>query len=78
MAEMQHHQVRLYPFDAEENDDEELQLNERIRVSSSLRVQSFSFKLILYRTCCHSRSSGPSETSWWTANPFEGAKTAGE
>ncbi|ORX33515.1 septin ring protein [Kockovaella imperatae] len=31
MAELQHHQVRLYPFDAEENDDEELQLNQRIR-----------------------------------------------
>jgi septin 3/9/12 len=32
MAELQHHQIRLYPFDAEEHDDEELQLNERIRV----------------------------------------------
>jgi septin 3/9/12 len=34
MAEMQHNQIRSYPFDADENDDEELQLNERIRVSS--------------------------------------------
>ena len=34
MAEMQYNQIRSYPFDAEENDDEELQLNERIRVSS--------------------------------------------
>jgi septin 3/9/12 len=34
MAEMQHHQIRLYPFDSEENDAEELALNERIRVSS--------------------------------------------
>jgi septin 3/9/12 len=33
MAEMQHNQIRSYPFDADENDDEELQLNERIRVS---------------------------------------------
>ena len=33
MAEMQHNQIRSYPFDAEENDEEELQLNERIRVS---------------------------------------------
>ena len=33
MAEMQHHQIRLYPFDSEENDETELQLNERIRVS---------------------------------------------
>jgi len=31
MAEMQHNQIRLYPFDAEENDEEELQLNSRIR-----------------------------------------------
>ncbi|EIW68653.1 septin ring protein [Tremella mesenterica] len=31
MSEMQHNQIRLYPFDADENDDEELQLNERIR-----------------------------------------------
>lgn len=34
VAEMQHNQIRLYPFDAEEHDVEELQLNERIRVSS--------------------------------------------
>jgi septin family protein len=33
MAEMQHNQIRSYPFDADENDDEELLLNERIRVS---------------------------------------------
>jgi septin 3/9/12 len=33
MAEMLHNQIRLYPFDAEELDEEELQLNERIRVS---------------------------------------------
>lgn len=32
MAEMQHNQIRSYPFDAEESDEEELQLNERIRV----------------------------------------------
>ena len=31
MAEMQHHQIRMYPFDADENDEEELQLNTRIR-----------------------------------------------
>ena len=36
MAELQHNQIRLYPFDAEENDDEELQLNTRIRVSSAV------------------------------------------
>ena len=28
---MQHNQIRMYPFDAEENDDEEVQLNHRIR-----------------------------------------------
>ncbi|WVR04312.1 hypothetical protein IAU60_001312 [Kwoniella sp. DSM 27419] len=31
MAELQHHQIRLYPFDAEDLDSEELELNERIR-----------------------------------------------
>jgi septin 3/9/12 len=36
MAEMQFNQIRLYPFDAEENDEEEIALNDRIRVSSSL------------------------------------------
>ncbi|WWD21941.1 hypothetical protein CI109_106429 [Kwoniella shandongensis] len=31
MAEMQYNQIRMYPFDADELDEEELQLNERIR-----------------------------------------------
>ncbi|WWD00167.1 hypothetical protein V866_007076 [Kwoniella sp. B9012] len=31
MAELQFNQIRLYPFDADELDEEELQLNERIR-----------------------------------------------
>lgn len=30
-AELIHHNIRLYPFDTEENDDEEVQLNEQIR-----------------------------------------------
>ncbi|CAL1705692.1 unnamed protein product [Somion occarium] len=30
-AELTYHNIRLYPFDTEENDDEEIQLNERIR-----------------------------------------------
>jgi septin 3/9/12 len=33
MSELLHNQIRLYPFDADENDEAELQLNERIRVS---------------------------------------------
>jgi septin 3/9/12 len=40
MAEMNHHQIRLYPFDADELDDEELSLNERIRVSYSFLLVS--------------------------------------
>ena len=40
MAEMQYNQIRLYPFDAEENDAEELQLNERIRVSWACFVRA--------------------------------------
>ena len=33
-AEMTYHNIRLYPFDTEENDEEEIQLNESIRVYS--------------------------------------------
>lgn len=32
-AEMQYNNIRLYPFDTDENDPEELALNETIRVS---------------------------------------------
>lgn len=32
MAEIQYHNIRLYPFDTDENDPEELALNETIRV----------------------------------------------
>ena len=30
--ELVYHNIRLYPFDTEENDEEEIQLNESIRV----------------------------------------------
>lgn len=30
-AELVYHNIRLYPFDTDENDDEEVQLNEQIR-----------------------------------------------
>lgn len=33
-AELAHHQIRVYPFDTEDNDDEERQLNGAIRVCS--------------------------------------------
>ena len=48
MAELIHNQIRLYPFDAEENDHEELQLNERIRVNP-LFVPGCRFTQGLYR-----------------------------
>ena len=32
--ELVYHNIRLYPFDTEENDEEEVQLNESIRVRS--------------------------------------------
>ena len=32
--ELIYHNIRLYPFDTEENDEEEVQLNESIRVST--------------------------------------------
>jgi septin 3/9/12 len=37
MAEMQYHQIRLYPFESDEHDSEELALNERINVCLRLR-----------------------------------------
>lgn len=33
---MTYHNIRLYPFDTEENDEEEIQLNESIRVGFSI------------------------------------------
>lgn len=33
-AELQHHNIRVYPFDTEDADPEEVQLNEAIRVSN--------------------------------------------
>jgi hypothetical protein len=35
---MVHHNIRLYPFDTEDNDDEEVQLNDSIRVCNSKDV----------------------------------------
>lgn len=35
-AELQYHNIRLYPFDTDENDEEEIELNESIRVSLRL------------------------------------------
>lgn len=32
-AELFHHNIRLYPFDHDDTDEEEVQLNEGIRVS---------------------------------------------
>ncbi|KAJ9099820.1 Septin Spn2 [Naganishia friedmannii] len=37
-AELQQHAIKLYPFDTEELDEEELQLNERIRISGTQRL----------------------------------------
>ena len=50
-AEMTYHNIRLYPFDTEENDDEEIQLNESIRVRLFALA---SFHL-------HSQTCGPAE-----------------
>lgn len=41
-AELVYHNIVLYPFDTEEHDDEELRLNERIRVRFCI-WQSFRF-----------------------------------
>ena len=34
-----YHNIVLYPFDTDENDDEELRLNERIRVMQFRQMQ---------------------------------------
>jgi septin family protein len=34
-AELIHHNIRLYPFDTEETDEEEIQVNAQIRVSEN-------------------------------------------
>lgn len=36
-----YHNIRLYPFDTDENDDEEVQLNEQIRVRVDLLFNSY-------------------------------------
>jgi septin 3/9/12 len=52
--ELVYHNIRLYPFDTDENDEEELQLNESIRVRILMRSRSFK--------CCS--YSNPSRTSF--------------
>ena len=37
--ELNYHSIRLYPFDTEENDEEERQLNESIRVRHVSRTR---------------------------------------
>ena len=41
-AELVYNNIRLYPFDTDENDDEEIQLNESIRVSNSFALGDVS------------------------------------
>jgi septin 3/9/12 len=40
-AELVYHSIRVYPFDTDEYDEEETQLNERIRVSDSHLISAF-------------------------------------
>jgi septin 3/9/12 len=75
MAEMQHNQIRSYPFDAEENDEEELQLNERIRASSL--GERYAIKLIS-RKCYLSLSSARSEVSSLMASRSGAERIDGE
>lgn len=77
MAEMQHNQIKSYPFDAEENDEEELQLNERIRVSCQTPFEEDA-KLMISRKCYLSLLSVRSEASLSTARRSEAERTGGE
>jgi septin 3/9/12 len=45
--ELVYHNIRLYPFDTDENDEEELQLNESIRVRIPMGTHSFLQALIV-------------------------------
>ena len=76
MAEMQHNQIRSYPFDAEENDEEELQLNERIRVSFEYEYIGDSSEL-MNRRCYHSLSLARSEVLSLMANQYEAERADG-
>ena len=46
--ELIYHNIRLYPFDTDEDDDEEVQLNETIRVCAH-----FSSSFQCDGSCCH-------------------------
>lgn len=47
---MTYHNIRLYPFDTDENDDEEIQLNESIRVRHIPRISLAATYQGSYRT----------------------------
>jgi len=74
MAEMQHNQIRSYPFDAEENDEEELQLNERIRVSYDYVDDPSE---LMNRRCYLSLSLVRSEVLSLMANQYEAERADG-
>jgi septin 3/9/12 len=48
--EIQYHNIRLYPIDHEDNDEEETTLNERIRVSLESKVKSQQHSAVSNRT----------------------------
>ena len=48
-AELVYNNIRLYPFDTDENDDEEIQLNESIRVSLFLCTWRYWRVLTVFR-----------------------------
>ena len=48
-AELVYNNIRLYPFDTDENDDEEIQLNESIRVSLLLCAWRYWRVLTVFR-----------------------------
>lgn len=57
-AEMEFHDIRAYPFDGEEYEEEERELNERIRVSPLRSSESISLsKANLPPLRCHHPSS---------------------
>lgn len=79
-AELLHHNIRVYPFDTDEYDDEETQLNERIRVRVLGPRKGTSVLITRPRTCRISFPSpllAQSVMSSSTESPFVAVKTGG-
>lgn len=74
---MTYHNIRLYPFDTEETDEEEIQLNESIRVSRLPFASLTKIDIMSTRTTFPSLLLALSVKSSLMASPCVVARTAG-